>query len=81
MAVIKELSELIEADRGSFGTKAVNLGVVTRLGLRVPAGFAVSSEVYEAVLAEVDTGVAPQASAWPAPPLPVRPPPAVSSGV
>ncbi len=61
MAVIKELSELTEADRGSFGTKAVNLGLLTRLGLRVPAGFAVSSEVYEAVLAEVDPGATPQA--------------------
>ena len=55
MAIIKKLSELNESDRTRFGAKAVNLGLLMRLGLEVPPGFAVASEVF-ADLMSVATG-------------------------
>lgn len=60
MAVIKDLTELEEADRRAFGTKAVNLGVLMRLGLTVPSGFAVATDVFVKLLAEVAPNTRPR---------------------
>jgi pyruvate,water dikinase len=65
------LSDLVEDHRGTYGAKAVNLGLSMRIGVLVPGGFAVSFEVGESPAEQRDDLV----EAWRAlgsPPVAVR---------
>ncbi|MBI5446487.1 MAG: PEP/pyruvate-binding domain-containing protein [Deltaproteobacteria bacterium] len=46
------LKEIGQADNGTFGKKCANLGEMTRLGLPVPDGFAITCTAQEEVLEE-----------------------------
>ncbi|MFA4906531.1 MAG: PEP/pyruvate-binding domain-containing protein, partial [Candidatus Margulisiibacteriota bacterium] len=48
--------ELGTGDNDRVGKKCANLGEMTRLGLRIPPGFAISIDGYERFMAETGAG-------------------------
>ncbi len=45
-----ELDKIDGPYRGLVGTKALNLGIIAKTGIRVPAGFVITTDAYRALM-------------------------------